>query len=412
MHLASPSVACLPWSSEIVFKSLSSSFRLLSLYFLFVFAFSPKSAFPTIGITRYSPEALGLCSERLRALAEYESTEWSGVRVPANYVPFYEAMAKAVASFDSPQLSLSDNFPIQRKLSLLHNPEILNALIARVKEESGQKVEIVRTEIDGLEYPHGISFTVRRGSEEWHVYLGITKDRFQEDWAMQALSPYRLDHSLPIVAGKPALGGYCCRLDNLFLDVGKEPSAEMLAAIAEKLAPTKPEEKKILARLHKKIKETNGDLIPVQNILHPFPQKHTNVLTIPSWWNFHNRRTALVGEWCGPNCFNAAKNWRRTSNWTGPAFTSLEEMKKELNRYYSRLPPGTQLRTGDLVIIKDSKTGNLDHAAVYVGGNYVWHKESMLANGFYTFATLSGVIRSRSHYSPPAPKIEIYRTEK
>jgi hypothetical protein len=181
------------------------------------------------------------------------------------------------------------------------------------------------------------------------------------------------------------------RLTDVMLTLDPNDDLEKMAKI---LSQGKPHQH-ILATLETHAK--NGEPLPLRTVLPQFPKKMTNT---------HSKCD-------GPNCFNAVLNWYDPK--TGLKLTKDYELVAALSdpTRFKKIQPGEELRLGDIMVIstriKFANRKNIQHAAVYLDDDLVWHKASSRSQDPWTFESLESAISSYYRQFPENLEVEFYR---
>ena len=176
---------------------------------------------------------------------------------------------------------------------------------------------------------------------------------------------------LPIAPGKELnysvqsrwFSGYT-RYEEVFLNVRRENLKDISEALAQRR-----ETESVETALKIRLGETAEAEIPLSSILPRFAKEKTNTFCRGS----------------GPNCRNATDNW---NEYHGISPMSSADLDFQLQTNYIKIVSGEELRFGDTIVVRRGRT--IDHAAIYINEEVLWHKASSEPTEPWTFESLTG----------------------
>ncbi len=221
------------------------------------------------------------------------------------------------------------------------------------------------------------------------------------------LSKYQRQKGLSLVPGKefsysPKSEFYkfgAVRLQDAYLTVSRRDN---ISGIAMTLAMNDPPEaQRIQQIIERRLMNEPDEPIPI-SLLMPSAAKE-----------LHNKRAPCIG----PNCHNATLHFLGVENALN--VTTESTLKTFVETSCDRLPEGSELKYGDIMIYRAKLTSDMlsagfkaedgddiFHSAIYVDDNIVRHKGSKLQEDGYYLETLANTFKS---YDDLEFTIDFYR---
>ncbi len=77
-----------------------------------------------------------------------------------------------------------------------------------------------------------------------------------------------------------------------------------------------------------------------------------------------------------------------------PAYEPRDRMLEKLARDFTRVPKDSALRFGDVIAVYGARDGDLQHTAIYINKDFLWHKASSGRTSPWTFDSLPKVLNT------------------
>jgi hypothetical protein len=216
------------------------------------------------------------------------------------------------------------------------------------------------------------------------------------DCLRNTLQQYDRSAGLKFVPG-PDLRGHGVRrgIESVYLTLEVGTNIGQVTQMAKILSQGRPHEA-ILQKLVHHLQTQKGKPLALRELLPDMPKK----------------LSATFSKCEGPNCLNATLNWHDPK--TGVRHVPAKEIEDALKSKYKKLEPGEKLVFGDVLVIKYRSRSNppkdhIQHTAIYLDDNLVWHKASRSELDPWTFETMESTLYPYFYDAEEAPLLEFYR---